>query len=333
MTISPIGVEDCLRLKAKAALVVLLAALLVGTAACRSESAAGEGWTLMTQFPTARGELAAAVAGERLYVLGGLSGAGGSTDRVEVYDFATGEWQTAAPLPRPLNHLAAAALDERVYVFGGSTSFGSPALATAQVYDPAADAWTPIADMPEGRWAAGAAAVDGKLYVLGGVGGRNNAIVLIYDPQTGAWSEGAPMPTPREHLAVVAFEGRVYAMGGRSDQGNLNAVEIYDPAANTWQTAAPLPTARSGLAAAAAGGRIVVAGGENPSATQGKVFPEVEVYDPAADRWSSAPPLPTPRHGLAAAGHGDLALFVGGSGRQGALSATAWSDVVEAYSP
>jgi hypothetical protein len=38
----------------------------------------------------------------------------------------------------------------------------------------------------------------------------------------------------------------------------------------------------------------------------------VEVYDPAADRWTAAPNLPTPRHGLAVQGFGDTLYAIGG---------------------
>lgn len=307
--------------------------LLLVLGACRTSPTNDTGWRLVTTAPTARGELAASVADGHLYVLGGLTGLGDATDLVEVYEFDTHEWRTAADLPQPRNHHATASLDGKLYVVGGSTSFDAPALVSASVYDPADDSWTAIPDMPEPRWAAGAAAVDGKLYVVGGTGGEDNAQVLIYDPGTDTWTTGAPIPTIREHLAVVAFDGRVYAFGGRSEGSNLDTAKVYDPPTDPWSELSSLPTARSGLAAAVAGERIVVAGGENPSVTSGEVFPEVEIYDPTGDTWSVAPPLPTPRHGLAGAGYAGTALFIGGAGRQGALSPTAWSGVVEGYRP
>ncbi len=157
------------------------------------------------------------------------------------------------------------------------------------------------------------------------------ATFVIYTRGIDGRVGGAQETTPREHLAVVAWQGRIYAIGGRAAGKNVAAVEAYDPAEDRWVSLAPLPTARSGLAAAVVGDRVVVAGGEDPSLVRGKVFAEVEIYDPKADRWEVAPPMPTPRHGLGGAGYRGMALFVGGSGRQGALSPTAWSGVVEGF--
>ena len=54
-----------------------------------------------------------------------------------------------------------------------------------------------------------------------------------------------------------------------------------------------MPTGRSGIAAGVVGGKLYVFGGEQP-----RLFSEVEVYDPAEDRWQSLPPMPTPRHDI-----------------------------------
>jgi hypothetical protein len=62
-----------------------------------------------------------------------------------------------------------------------------------------------------------------------------------------------------------------------------------------------------------AGGRLFTFGGEgNPADPQG-IFPQVEVYDPASDRWSGLPDLPTPRHGMGAAVSGEQIYVPGGA--------------------
>ena len=47
----------------------------------------------------------------------------------------------------------------------------------------------------------------------------------------------------------------------------------------------------------------------------GGVFATAWSYDPTTDRWDPAPPLPTPRHGLAAATLGNRIITLGGSAR------------------
>ena len=57
-------------------------------------------------------------------------------------------------------------------------------------------------------------------------------------------------------------------------------------------------------------GRLVVAGGEDPTGA----FANVEVYDVAKGKWSTLPPLPSPRHGLAVEKVGPvLVALVGGT--------------------
>jgi N-acetylneuraminic acid mutarotase len=68
-----------------------------------------------------------------------------------------------------------------------------------------------------------------------------------------------------------------------------------------------------------------VLGGETPSS----VFGAHEVYDPNADQWTAAPPLPTPRHGAAVASV-DGKIYVIAGGPQSGLTTT---NVVEVYTP
>ena len=59
------------------------------------------------------------------------------------------------------------------------------------------------------------------------------------------------------------------------------------------------------------------------------MFDNHEVYDPATNRWTAAPRLPTARHGLAAATVGGKIYVIGGGPRAG----LAQTDVVEVFTP
>jgi hypothetical protein len=79
-----------------------------------------------------------------------------------------------------------------------------------------------------------------------------------------------------------------------------------------------MPTHRSGIGAATLGGGIYVVGGEAPEGT----FAQVEIFDPAANRWTRGPDLPTPRHGLGVVEHqGRLYVLAGGPTPGGSASA------------
>ena len=72
----------------------------------------------------------------------------------------------------------------------------------------------------------------------------------------------------------------------------------------------PMPTARDHLAAVAFQGKVWAIGGR--TSFVGTQFAAVEIYDPAANSWSTGTPLPTARGGLAAAALGDRVYVFGG---------------------
>jgi N-acetylneuraminic acid mutarotase len=71
-----------------------------------------------------------------------------------------------------------------------------------------------------------------------------------------------------------------------------------------------MPTARDHLAAVAFQGKLWAIGGR--TSFLGTQFPNVEIYDPATNGWSTGVPLPTARGGLAAAVLGDRVYVFGG---------------------
>ena len=185
--------------------------------------------------------------------------------------------------------------------------------------------------MPAGaeRGASAVAAIGKRIYVAGGI--RASASVAdfsVFDTEAGTWTSLPAVPTPRDHGVGAAAGGLFYSIGGRSASlgGHSPRVDAYDPATMTWSPRAPMPTSRAGCASATARGLVVVFGGEGTPASPKGVFSEVEAYDPAADRWLSLPPMPTPRHGMGVATVGDV-IFVPGGGDVQALGPT---EVVEA---
>jgi hypothetical protein len=60
-----------------------------------------------------------------------------------------------------------------------------------------------------------------------------------------------------------------------------------------------------------------VFGGEGNAAAPSGNFPQVELYDPRADRWEALAPMPTPRHGIGAAAFDGRIFVPGGATVQG----------------
>lgn len=289
---------------------------------------AGPGWRAGAPLPSARTEVAATIAGGKIYVLGGFL-MSGTTDEVSIYDPRTGAWAKGPPLPAgaPRDHLAVATLRDRIYVLGGFRDGDFVPLAKSWVLD---GTWQPLKDQPISRGAATAQAIGDRIYVAGGVllSGQAVADLYIYDPEMDTWTKGPSMNVAREHLASCALDGRMIVVGGRTRGQNLRAAESFDPAGpGRWEPLPDLPTARGGLAAATLDASCHVVGGEKLSGEQPNTFHEHEAWDGAA--WRVMPPLPSRRHGLAAAalaGH----LYVISGGPTAGLSV---SNVVEIYMP
>jgi N-acetylneuraminic acid mutarotase len=275
--------------------------------------AADVSWITLAPMPDPQQEVATAELNGKVYVIGGFPG----SDRVQEYDLASNTWRIVAPLPIQVDHAAAASVGGKLYVIGGRISSGNSS--ALYEYDPAANRWTRKTSMPTPRNALAAAVIDGKIYAVGGASATGRELE-VYDPATDIWIQRAMMPTGRNHMAAGAIRGKLYVAGGRPNDGSV--LEVYDPASNTWGTKARMPTARSGHAGAVVDDKFYTFGGEgNPNSPIG-IFREVEVYDPEKDSWTSLEPMPTPRHGIGAAGIGRRIYLPGGATRAGGGSQT-----------
>lgn len=277
-------------------------------------------WERHAPLPEARTEVAAAVFGSEIAIVGGFAADGRPSARADAYAPAQDRWRRLPDLPAAVHHAMAAGAAGRLYVLGGYGESGRP-LRTAFVL--AGDEWNPLPSLPSPRAAAGAAVVRGRIVVAGGVtriaGARLARRALSFDIGHRRWSF-VPGPTPREHLGVAAGGGIVYAVAGRLSglDTNLATFESWSSGARRWKRLPPVPDARGGTGAAAASGHIVSIGGEEPGGT----IEEVYAYRVAAGIWKRLPNLPTSRHGLGVVSLGGRVFVIGG-GPQPGLTVTA----------
>lgn len=296
---------------------------------------------LLAEMPEPRGETAGAVAGDRLFVIGGMTGvAAQASAAVSVYDPVADTWVVGPALPEPRHHAAAVALDGAVYLSGGAASVtdGTP---RAEVWMLAAGAtgWRAVAAMPNGRFGHRMVTLAGRLYVIGGLpagdaatggGGPAEVPTLAYDPDADTWSEGAPLPLNRDHLAVVAVGAEIWAIGGRAGGVNHQRVDIYDPATDEWRDGPPLPEATSGASEAVVDGMILISGGEDPGA--GRIVDRHWRLDTRAGvgaTWQPLAPPPLTVHGAPGAALAGRFIVVSGSPRPGGQSSNAWTGVTQ----
>jgi N-acetylneuraminic acid mutarotase len=202
-------------------------------------------WKALAPLPTRRGSAVAAVVGDKIYVIGGVTTPPGAEDQ------------------------------------GISPTRPQLCLGTVEEYDPAANTWRERTAMPTPRNHAAVGVVNGKIYVIGGRIGAafiglasDISVVEEYDPATDKW--GAPqarMPTARSAMGVGVYGERIYVAGGEYQDPHMmatfRAVEAYDPATNSWETMPSMPVSRHGLAAGVIGNRLYLVGGDVQSAGSG----------------------------------------------------------------
>jgi N-acetylneuraminic acid mutarotase len=211
-----------------------------------------------------------------------------------------------------------------------------------QIFDPAQNRWAFGPPLPSAAGSIASALIGSQIYLAGGIGDHGTSdSAYRFDPAAGTFTPIAPMPRPRNHTAAATDGRRFFLFGGRGPgSGDHNQVangfddvQIYDPATNTWQISgegqaapAPLPQARGGMGKAVWDGReFWVFGGETldgPGADRHGVYDRVDIYDPAANRWRSGPPMPAARHGVFPVLVGNRIVLVGGGTRAGKSSST-----------
>ena len=262
---------------------------LTGLAAARAEDSPApspktdtRAWLTLAPLPQPATDLTGAVVNGRLFVLGGRDGARPS-GAMFMFDAATGQWSARKAMPVPVHHAAIVSYGDRIYVFGGfkrpESGIGWQPVDLAWEYDPAGDSWKALKPLPAPRGGAAVAVANGQFYVIGGAAPAAN--------QT--------------------------AIEGKRRHDILARVDAYDLKTDQWTARAPLPTPRTDAAAAAMTGGIYVIGGRIGSAfANGSDVDVVEVYDPAADRWSAPlARLPAPRSDATATVWRNLILVAG----------------------
>jgi N-acetylneuraminic acid mutarotase len=135
-------------------------------------------------------------------------------------------------------------------------------------------------------------------------------------PAYDGWSLLAPLPATNSETAVAELDGKIYVIGGYpADRKTVATVQMYDSATDKWQIVAPLPVPLNHVMAAAANGKVYALGGQTSETSDPQkagFVNSVYEYDPAANRWTSRAPMPTPRSGGAAAVVEDKIYVAGG---------------------
>jgi N-acetylneuraminic acid mutarotase len=166
----------------------------------------------------------------------------------------------------------------------------------------------------------------GKWFLIGGLSGNSKGKVQIYDPVLDQWTLGATMPWNGGSVSTALIGGKIYAAGGIVGNTTVDNCAVYDIAQNSWTNLTPMPSqqGRNHAAAGTDGSRFFIFGGRGigsgPGNTVANGYPDVQIYDPATDTWttsldpgSTLTPMPIGRGGTGKAVFykGELHVFGG----------------------
>ncbi len=182
-----------------------------------------------------------------------------------------------------------------VYMIGGATVSGG-SLSNNLAYNVSTNTWSWKKPLPVPLYHTnGVGVIGGKLYISGGMSGSKSSsnALYMYDPVANTWTQKASMPGFNYAGVTGVINNKLYVYTQCFQAECSSAFYRYDPVTNRWTT---LPTANTadGYARWHGSGTGGVTGGKF-YVVGGSVSPELDVYDPVGNRWSTGAPLPKPR--------------------------------------
>ena len=144
------------------------------------DPATGE-WRTLPDAPHARDHFTAALVGDTLVAAAGRRStmphpSANPVLATDVYDFASGEWRSVAPIPTPRAGTVTVAHGGEAIVAGGEINTSAVALDAVEAFDPASGLWRALPSLATGRHGAGAGVVDDTLHVVAGASSLGGAV-------------------------------------------------------------------------------------------------------------------------------------------------------------
>jgi N-acetylneuraminic acid mutarotase/glucose/arabinose dehydrogenase len=144
-------------------------------------------WKILPDAPRARDHFQAALVNNKLYLAGGRKSSAATEQvfeltipEVDVYDFATGIWETLpeqSNIPTPRGGTATAVLNSYLIVIGGENA-EPKALKHTEALDVSNNKWTRWTDLQQGRHGTQAINYKNAIYITSGAGNQGGTNLL-----------------------------------------------------------------------------------------------------------------------------------------------------------
>jgi len=208
-------------------------------------------WRQLPDAPHARDHFHAVVVVDRLYAAGGRRTTKTDTfsdtiPKVDVYDFASGEWLNSNlpdDLPIPRAGAATAVMDGRVVIMGGESGIQEEAHNEVHALNTKTGKWSALAYMNHGRHGTQAIVSGNGVCVTGGSpiqGGGNQRNMEVYGEGTPMGEEGTKgVLSAPSSVEIVAGEPKVLSIQHISgNQGVfVNLVQLEGDASSDFRVA------------------------------------------------------------------------------------------------
>ncbi|EEC03969.1 hypothetical protein IscW_ISCW002033, partial [Ixodes scapularis] len=257
---------------------------------------ADDRWHRIAMLPEPRHHHAGAIAGDSVYVVGGLNSRRTVAGRVSplasclCYQLGQRQWDTLPDLHQSRAFHGCANVSGSIFAVGGKDKRGR-LLDSVECLEPNASRWKVLGEsLRPARMAMGVAAAGRLLCVAGGIaqlGGRLCVLADVdcYDVAAKRWLRGPRLPWPVCFGSLISAPGgSLIHVGGLSVSGVVHGpdlqekttsfrsrsdVVLWEPTSSgtCWRPLCPLPEPRHGVGAALCGknGTLYVLGGLSSS--------------------------------------------------------------------
>jgi len=220
--------------------------------------------------------------GSKVYFAGGMNDSG-LISTVEIYDFATGLWDTTQHLSAARCLATATTCGSKVLFAGGVDFFSTGnVFSTVDIYDTLTSQWS-VHPLSAARLNITALSYGNKVLFAGGANTQIQAFdnIDIYNCETDSWSVEY-LPVPRFTYGGVVNNLGILPGGYDSTGGVTKRVDIYNFTTGTWSVDS-LSVARAWVGVTTIGDKMLIAGGATHDAVQSNI---VDIYDATAGTWS-----------------------------------------------